>query len=456
MKYIFIILTCLTFSKEMEHHFKIGTGISYLNNVTNINSFSENYTCCGEFSDNSSFAQYFNLNYGISIIDRLDLSLNLRYLQNNYFFKNTLPELINVNGENFEGEIGYFLDYNFNQYSLSFGLEYEILKHFYSSIHLGMVIPTEIRLNGYEEILKPSDRGTFKIDDTTFSRIRNDFQSIKDISSPILLNINLSYAFEIKRDYSFELRPNLNFQYINNSLIDNDEWSQINLSAGIDLVVYLNRQNPDNYFAKELFTDEFLFVTAFPMSKTELPLNEFQMIEKSISNWLIDELNGIDSTFNTRDIESTYPGLKFIIDYSHLENLQEIELIINSNEFTQKIIFENGQSKFNLNFKDSDLLLFGDSLEYQLKVETKEKVNLSKPIKRVLNRKYQNYSKLIIQNPSNTNKKRYELIEYHNSNVYYSKESNLDFIPIDLKSKFNYILDLNIPKNQIVFIKRLS
>lgn len=374
-----------------EHGLMLGFSKNYQFHNSEISEYSQNYTCCGNFSDGNSDGISINFTYGISIFDKLDIGFNTSYYQFSGRFKNSYDEILNFNGNTYDGSFDYLLDLEASGYNFLLNIQYEALNNFYINLGGGINYLQNMRLDGSERLSSPSDIGFFldqSGNDTT--RIRNEFSD--EISGGInpLINLNFSYALPLNEDFSFELRPNFGLQYNLNGFSGNENWSYFDFNFGLGAVYYINRKDPEVYFPKDEVIDSLLFVTCVPLADETLPFSDYVITER-ISVNSVYSLPGVDIPSNNSESSefiANYPGLSFIYDYSHL-NYKGTAFIDIRLGFIEVSIPALGKNKNKINFKIEPMNLGGvsDTISYRLRVIGSENVRVGAWIKKPVTKK---------------------------------------------------------------------
>src|SRR6056300_503774 len=155
-------------SSEIGVNYKLGYTFETINSNSNI---FENY-----FYDNNAEGigslNGLNLYYNYYLSDNLFLGIETNYLFLNSRLNKTEQELINISGNEVDGEFEHIFEYDSEQLITALNIGYNIHSNFYFSLGFSYSNSiSDINISSLEQISKPEDAGVFVEEQT---RIRDE------------------------------------------------------------------------------------------------------------------------------------------------------------------------------------------------------------------------------------------------------------------------------------------
>jgi hypothetical protein len=245
-KFVFFLkllfpLICLNFisansqsNEKQNYYFGIGYQHIFELNQTSFRGLTAVPNCCIDNLTGDGNIDNLNVSFIFKGNNYLNFGIRVGYSKsksNLYTFEN---ELINVNGELFNGEFKHSLDVEYNSFNL--GLFYPFIAddNWLLTVGTDMLYLTDNSYYQKEEITFPIDRGVFQ---DTQTRTRNKFSGkIENINKmQFQLTSSFEYLLLLNRKKIFYLVPNIALSYRFTDLINKSGWTNFGYGIGLSL-----------------------------------------------------------------------------------------------------------------------------------------------------------------------------------------------------------------------------
>jgi outer membrane protein OmpA-like peptidoglycan-associated protein len=239
-----LIFPAIIFCKKDTLRPNYGVSLFY-----NYNSHSADFiklpycpSCSPGFKDGSGSGFSMGLFYEYLINNDFALKLKLNYYNFSGLLTSTESTKLIVNNKITDGAFEHSIDTKLNSLGLEPYLKYQIIENLNLNIgfHIGSVIVKDYSQK--EQIVKPSNVGTFvdSLGNDTQSRIRNQFSGKLENAPSIYLApiISISYQLPLNESKTLLIEPEMSYVY-GLSKVDNapsvNSWSVNSFSGGINI-----------------------------------------------------------------------------------------------------------------------------------------------------------------------------------------------------------------------------
>jgi hypothetical protein len=223
-------------SSEIGVNYKLGYTFETINSNSNI---FENY-----FYDNNAEGigslNGLNLYYNYYLSDNLFLGIETNYLFLNSRLNKTEQELINISGNEVDGEFEHIFEYDSEQLITALNIGYNIHSNFYFSLGFSYSNSiSDINISSLEQISKPEDAGVFVEEQT---RIRDELDTnISNSNATFGLMPSLDIKYPMNKSNSLFLNSSIGYNYSFNERINNNlDWSINSLIFSVGLSYTIN------------------------------------------------------------------------------------------------------------------------------------------------------------------------------------------------------------------------
>lgn len=223
-------------SSEIGVNYNLGYTFETINSNSNI---FENY-----FYDNNAEGigslNGFNLYYNYYLTDNLFLGIETNYLFLNSRLTKTEQELINISGNEVNGEFEHIFEYDSEQLITALNIGYNIHSNFYFSFGFSYSNSvSDINISSLEQISKPEDAGVFVEEQT---RIRDELDTNISNSNAIFgLMPSLDIKYPMNKSNSLFLNSSIGYNYSFKERVNNNlDWSTNNLIFSVGLSYTIN------------------------------------------------------------------------------------------------------------------------------------------------------------------------------------------------------------------------
>lgn len=189
--------------------------------------------CCEGFKNGSGFG--WEIGGLVDYFINEDLFAQLRLGLNTYGGILTSNEIKNiiVDGKSTDGTIQHYLNASLASFGIHPNINYKIYDELFVSGGLSLAFVINKKYNQKEEIITPSDRGTF----ADGTRIRNQFEGTIESASSIQLafDLGLNYTLPLNKKGWLMATPELKYSYQINPVISGLKWSVHSIKAGVSV-----------------------------------------------------------------------------------------------------------------------------------------------------------------------------------------------------------------------------
>ncbi len=137
-----------------------------------------------------------------------------------------------VDGVSRQGEFEHTLDIGLSTLGFELGAGYRIIDYLFGHASVRAGFPMTKTYDQKEEIVNPSDRGTF-LDST---RVRNVFSGdLENAAMQLAFNVGISYELPMNRRRSFLIAPEVFYSYWFTPVVSGKTWGVHTIRAGLSL-----------------------------------------------------------------------------------------------------------------------------------------------------------------------------------------------------------------------------
>lgn len=190
-------------------------------------------TCCPNYSSTSDNGISLGALFEYPLDNKLRVGGRLSFDTYNSMFSSIESKPIIIDGKTQNGEIGFELESKFGYLNIEPLIMYSFYQNFWANFNLRLGFNIYSDHYQTEEIISPSDRGTFT---DGFRKHDLSYGSIPSISSVEYgFKIGASYETKINKDSSLIIAPEINYSYNFNNVVSGLNWSVHSIKLGLAL-----------------------------------------------------------------------------------------------------------------------------------------------------------------------------------------------------------------------------
>ncbi len=242
--YFLIITTSLTIPyivyckgdiTHYDNHIGVIASTGSVDHFTTTNRILSTPSCCTEdLRGSGSYYSYgFALNYVISNLFDIQVSAQLKHF--GVDLKASEKTLINFDGTPENAVINHVADISLVLISSKIALNMLLVNDFYASMGIGSLFDIKSRIEQYELLVEPFDRGTFP---DTGTRRRNHYSGDLDNFSGFVpyfeIGIGKQLPLDNDKQVYLDLSANIGYSFL--ELIEDSNWRIMNLN--LKVVIY--------------------------------------------------------------------------------------------------------------------------------------------------------------------------------------------------------------------------
>jgi hypothetical protein len=219
---------------KQNYYFGIGFQHDFDFDNTNFRGINAVQSCCLDNLSGEGTVDNFNLSFIYKGNDYQNFGINFGYNSSKSNIYSYEKEVINVNGNIYNGEFKHNLDIDYFSYNLGLFYPYLLEENIFISLGCDIINLTDINYNQKEEITLPFDRGVFQ---DTQTRTRNEFSGkLNNINNiQFQFNSSIEYLLPLNRKKSLFLAPHVVLTYRFSELIKQSDWTKFGYGIGLSL-----------------------------------------------------------------------------------------------------------------------------------------------------------------------------------------------------------------------------
>lgn len=234
--FIFLNIISIYSQTNDNQSYFLGVGYQYSfeSHSTTLKSISANPSCCIDDLSGEGNTDKFNLNFIYKSSSDLNLGINFGYnrLKSNLYSFET--ELINVNGNLFNGEFKHNLDIDYSFFNFGLFYPYFPIENLFLTFGAEIQYLSDINYHQKEEITFPIDKGVFQDSQTrTRNEISGKIGNVNKLQFQVISTMEL--LLPLNRKKNWYLAPHVDLSYRFTEIFNQSGWTNYGYGIGISL-----------------------------------------------------------------------------------------------------------------------------------------------------------------------------------------------------------------------------